>query len=247
MAFADRPPPSLAGVARLRLAVMPPHPCHYLPGRQDTTRAFCARELDPEMYHALMDQGFRRSGRIIYQPVCQGCNACVQLRVPAGGFSPGKSQRRCHRRNADLSVHVGRPQLTDEKRDLYLRYQQARHAGDPTDTLNAADSLREFLYESPVNTLEFTYRFPGGELAGAGICDLCRQSLSSVYFYFDPSASHRSLGVFSALTEIAFAHRQGVPFYYLGFWVAGCPKMAYKTAYHPYELLGDDGAWRQGG
>jgi len=244
MAFADRPPPLLAGVESLPLVVLPAHRCNYLPDRQDTTRAFYARRLDPEMYHDLMDQGFRRGGNVIYQPVCQGCNACVQLRVPAGRFTASKSQRRCLRRNADLSIRVGPPNLTDEKHDLYIRYQQTRHANKATDT---GDHLGEFLYESPVNTLEFEYRLPTGTLAAVGICDLCSRSLSSVYFYFDPCESKRSLGVFSTLTEINFARQQGVEFYYMGFHVAGCRKMTYKANFRPCELLGEDGIWRPGG
>jgi arginine-tRNA-protein transferase len=193
------------------------------------------------LYQALMDAGFRRSGDVFYQNACPGCRACEALRVPVDGFRPGKSQRRLRRRNADLALAFGRPTLTDEKHDLYVRYLAARHDGKMS-----ADrqELEDFLYRSPTDTLEVCYRDPTGRLLGAGLCDLTPVALSSVYFFFDPDEVRRGLGIFSALVEIDLAGRLGLAWYYPGFWVRSCPKMAYKTAFRPCELLGTDGQWR---
>src|SRR5690349_11416678 len=91
----------------IQLTTFPPQPCPYLPDRLSTTRAFFALdELSPSKYHELMDAGFRRSGRVIYQPACEGCRACVPIRIPVASFSPSKSQRRAWRRNQDLKVTV---------------------------------------------------------------------------------------------------------------------------------------------
>jgi arginine-tRNA-protein transferase len=97
-----------------------------------------------------------------------------------------------------------------------------------------------------VETLEFTYRDSAGRLLAAGICDVCRQSLSSVYFYHDPAEASRGLGTFGALWEIRAAAELGIPYYYLGYWVAGCDTMDYKASFRPYELLHPDGVWRAG-
>src|SRR5690606_123433 len=93
----------------VRLRVCPEEPCTYLPGRQTTLRAFWAHHLSGQAYREFMDAGFRRSGRVIYQPICRGCRACIPIRIPVETFRPGKSQRRCWRRNADLTVSVGAP------------------------------------------------------------------------------------------------------------------------------------------
>ena len=166
---------------------------------------------------------------------------CVPIRVPVATFRPGKSQRRCWRKNQDLVISIGRPEMTDEKVDLYRRYIAGWHGRteDPS-----TDDLRQFLYESPVDTAEFTYSDPAGRLLAVGICDVCDRSLSSVYFYFDPDHARRGLGTFGALAEIAHARGQSIPHYYLGYWVAGCGAMEYKTQFRPYELLGHDGVWR---
>ena len=235
--------PGLPPTPRVPLTTLGPHPCPYLPGREARDRAFLADRLPPRVYHDLMDRGFRRSGGVIYQPVCRGCRACTPVRVRVADFSPSKSLRRCLKRNADLTVNLGPLSATDEKFDLYRRYQTSRH-GDGGGQLDWA-SFADFLYDSPVNSVEFAYRDGGGRLLGVGICDVCDESLSSVYFYYDPAEMRRGLGTFGVLKEIEFCRSRAIPHYYLGFWVAGCGAMAYKTNFRPYELLGGDGVWRE--
>lgn len=207
-------------------------------------RAFYAERMSPEIYHAFMDAGFRRSGKIIYQPVCAGCRACLPIRVRVSDFRPSRTQRRCRKRNADLTVAAGPPESTDEKFDLYCRYLAKWHHAEASD--DQRESFDSFLYDSPLRTLEFTYRNPAGELLAVGLCDVCpAQSLSSVYFYFDPDHARRGLGTFGALYEIDYARRElDTPYYYLGYWVKGCAAMEYKSAFGPSEVLHSDGVWR---
>ena len=54
----------------------------------------------------------------------------------------------------------------------------------------------------------------------------------------------RSLGTFGAVYEIGFARDQGIPSYYLGYWVSGCAAMQYKANFRPCEILHPDGVWR---
>ena len=225
------------------MTTLPAHPCGYLPGRVAQNRAFLCDRMPPQLYHELMDAGFRRSGTFVYQPVCSGCRACQPIRVPVGRFAPSASQRRVWRRNQDLRIAVVPPVATEENFDLYRRYVQARH--DPAKP-ERFDSFVEFLYTSPVQTLEVQYRDVGGVLLGVGIVDVCdMRSLSSVYFYFDPAESRRGLGTFSSLWEIAFAREHDLPYYYIGYYVRDCAAMSYKARFSPHELLGPDGVWRE--
>ena len=236
--------PAIPPPVDVRLVSLPEHDCSYLPGRPAMSRAFYARELPAELYHDFMDAGFRRSGKVIYQPACRGCRACLPLRVLVGKFQPGKSQRRCLRRNADLVVTEGSPEATDEKFALYRRYVSEWHGGTPKPGDDDRESFEAFLYDSPVQTIEFNYRTADERLVAVGICDVCVHSLSSVYFFFDPSESRRGLGTFGALQELAWAATAKVAFYYLGYWVSGCQAMEYKLSYRPNEILHPDGIWR---
>lgn len=220
---------------------MPEQACPYLPGRASMSRAFLCDRMPGELYHELMDAGFRRSGTYFYQPVCRGCRACQPIRVPVERFVPSKSQRRTWRKNQDLTVAIAPPQPTDEKFDLYVRYVRERHHRDE----GQRPAWEEFLYGSPVQTLEFAYRDEAGALVAVGICDVCPRSLSSVYFYFDPAHARRGLGTFGALWEIEFARGQRIPYYYLGYFIEGCASMRYKGDFRPCELLGSEGAWRE--
>jgi len=233
--------PFLPAPPGLPLTVLPEHPCAYLPGRAARSRAFYANRIPNDLYRQLMDAGFRRSGRVVYQPICSGCRRCVPIRVPVDQFKPSDSQKRQRRRNADLLVTTHPPSVSDEKLLLYQKYQTQWHGSAESESMQR---LTEFLYGSPVDSIEFEYRTPAGQLIGVAICDACPPGLSSVYFYFGPDFAKRSLGVFSTVYEIDWARSNGFVFYYAGFWVHGCKSMEYKEDYRPNELLHADARWR---
>lgn len=235
--------PSIPPPLDISLAWLPEHPCPYLPDRAAADRAIWAGSVPASVYEGFMDAGFRRSGKLLYQPACRGCRACASIRVPVAEFRPDKSQRRCLRRNADLRVTHGAPQYSAEKFALYRKYLVGWH--DRQDVESPA-AFQSFLYDSPLeSTLEFEYRDPSGRLLAVGICDVCPSVLSSVYLYFDPDESRRGLGTFAALHEIGFAAEQRLGYYYLGYWVAGCGAMEYKANFRPNEILHPDGTWRR--
>jgi arginine-tRNA-protein transferase len=243
--FSHYPAIPAPAFVRRSLRVLPEHPCSYFPDRTARSRAFYASDLSPEQYQQLMDAGFRRSGRVVYQPMCGTCRDCVSIRVPVGSFAPSKSQRRCWRRNQDLALSIG-PASTDvEAFDLYTRYLRDWH-GDENVNDAERESFESFLYDSPVQTIEMRYRNPRDDrLLAVGICDVCDRSISSVYFFHDPAEHRRGLGTFGAMMEIEIARRMNVPYYYLGYWIHGCATMQYKSSFRPHELLGGDGAWRR--
>jgi len=241
------PYPALPPPVDVHLTALPAQDCPYLPGRPSRSRAFLAGRLPPDLYHDFLDAGFRRSGKVIYQPTCRGCRQCLSLRVLVDRFQPNKSQRRCARGNADLVIEQGAPVATDEKFALYRRYVTQWHGKLPGDdsagSANDREAFESFLYDSPVDTIEFTYRDRAGRLLAVGLCDRARLSLSSVYFYFDPPDAHRGLGTFGAIHELSVARAMNIPFYYLGFWVRGCSAMSYKANFRPHQVLLPDGRW----
>jgi arginine-tRNA-protein transferase len=223
------------------LPLSPPIPCPYLPDRVARNQGFLAERLSPEIYVALMHSGFRRSGRYFYRPNCENCQQCIPLRVPVKDFERSKGQRRLWRRNQDLEVRFGPPDFTPAKWNLYSRYLDYQH-----DTRSdCPDDLFNFLYASPVQSIEFTYLLDGA-LIGVSIADRSETTLSSVYMYFDPRFADRSLGRYSILWEIDFCRNHDLPYYYLGYYVKDCTKMSYKASIHPHEMLNPDGSWSDG-
>jgi arginine-tRNA-protein transferase len=215
----------------------PLYACPYLPSLQARQRAFLASELDPEVYHDLMDRGFRRNGEVFYAMDCPTCCRCIPLRLAVERFVPSKSQRRAWRRNEALDVRVQEPQYSPAKFELYRRYVAAQHA--PTD-----DTEEQFrgIYTRVVDTVEVLYVL-GDRTLAVSLLDVCSRSVSAVYHFFDPDHRARSLGVFSVLAEIEWTRRLGVPYYYLGYWVEGAKTMHYKANYRPHELW-RGGAWQ---
>ena len=81
-----------------------------------------------------------------------------------------------------------------------------------------------------------------GKLVAVGVIDLLINSLSSKYFFWDPEYAFLELGKISSLAEIDFVkqaslHEESLHYYYQGYYVHRCPKMAYKAEYTPAELL----------
>src|SRR5581483_10135414 len=142
--------PAIPPPLQAQLWESPPHDCAYLPGRMATMRALLTRRLPAETYRAFMDANFRRSGNIIYQPICAGCRECRSLRVLTHAFRMSKSQRRVWRKNQNVAVTVGKPEPSDEKFQLYLHYLRDWHQRDES----GGEEFVDFLYSSPVDSLE---------------------------------------------------------------------------------------------
>ena len=120
---------------------------------------------------------------------------------------------------------------------LWRRYQAAVHH-DHDDSPPA----RFMLEDGGVPGGELQARDPSGRLLAVALCDVVEDAWSSVYCYYDPDCPERGLGTFMALAEIDAAASRGLRWWYPGFWVAGCAKMAYKARFGPTEVL-RGGCW----
>ncbi|XP_023493937.2 arginyl-tRNA--protein transferase 1 isoform X4 [Equus caballus] len=135
---------------------------------------------------------------------------------------------------------------------LYVKYQMAIHQ-DPPDECGKTEFTR-FLCNSPLeaenppNGPDCGYGsfhqqyWLDGKIIAVGVIDILPYCVSSVYLYYDPDYSFLSLGVYSALREIAFTRQlhektSQLNYYYMGFYIHSCPKMKYKGQYRPSDLL----------
>ncbi|MCP4696508.1 MAG: arginyltransferase [Gammaproteobacteria bacterium] len=220
----------------------PPHECNYLPARWATTLFVDpVSSEDKEVYGALSQQGFRRSGEYIYKPYCEACQACVAVRVPVFRFQPRRSQRRVWKKNSDLTVTAVPPEYNEERFQLYRDYIACRHEGGGMDN-PTPQGYKQFLCSPWADTVFYEFRLHGRLLAVA-VADRFAHGLSAVYTFFDPRYSSRGLGVYAVLWEIRETMRMGLKWLYLGYWIKDCQKMSYKMDYQPLQCY-QEGEWR---
>jgi len=198
-----------------------PSPCPYLPGMSERkVFTHLVGKRAAALNDMLTQTGFRRSQTIAYRPACENCRGCVSVRVVVADFKPSASQRRILRANSDLIGAMTPPKPTGEQYSLFRAYLDDRHPDGGMADMSVLD------YSMMVEDC---------------LTDRLADGLSLVYSFYAPEASSRSLGSYVILDHIEKARRLGLPHVYLGYWVEGSKKMAYKGAYLPQERLGLNG------
>lgn len=219
-----------------------PVPCPYLPGKVEQKLVVeLTGERSGELYTELSCSGFRRSHNFAYRPSCRDCSACVPVRIRVADFAPSRTQRRLWRRNGDLAVAERPPLATSEQYRLFIAYQRSRHRASEMAAMTWTD-YRQMIETTPVDTIVAEVRDTGGALVGASLVDRTADGLSAVYSFYDPDQPRRSLGIFAILWLVERAGALGLPYVYLGYWVAGSATMDYKRCFPALEKL-TGGLW----
>jgi arginine-tRNA-protein transferase len=246
-----------------------PSRCGYLPEREWSLEYDYVAEVSAAEYQQRMIEGWRHFGTMLFRPQCEGCQACQSLRVQIQRFRPNRSQRRTRQANGDVQLRIGQPAVSKVKLQLYDRYHafQADAKGWPQHPAKDAATYLSSFVDNPFTVEEWCY-YLNGKLIGVGYVDVLPPvlerepdgagrhrlalagqeplagGLSAIYFFYDPRVRQRSLGTWNVLCLIEEAARRGLPYLYLGYYVAGCPSMEYKTRFAPNQVRGADGIWR---
>jgi leucyl-tRNA---protein transferase len=228
-----------------------PSPCPYMPGREERkVFTHLVGERAPGLNNLLTQGGFRRSQSIAYRPACEGCRACISVRVLVNEFRPTRGMRRIVARNADIVGEMRALVPTSEQYSIFRGYLDSRHRDGGMADMTVLDYAM-MVEDSHVQTrmVEFRRRGPDSSVTGRGagpllavaLTDVLNDGLSMVYSFFEPDEGHRSLGTLMIIDHIERARRMGLPYVYLGYWVDGSRKMDYKGRFLPQERLTPEG------
>jgi len=229
-----------------------PSPCPYLDGHfERKVFTYLSGAYADGMNGVLTLGGFRRSQNIVYRPVCEECRACVSVRILTREFVPDNTMKRIYKINTDIVSEVIAPEATAEQYGLFRTYLNHRHADGGMAGMTMSD-YSMMVADSPVHTrlVEYRLAYSGqkktsenkkGQLLAVALTDILPDGYSMVYSFYYPGKSKRSLGTFMILDHIRRSYENGLPYVYLGYWVAGSRKMQYKIRFKPQEHLGHKG------
>lgn len=220
-----------------------PLPCPYVPGRLE--RKIVTELSGPDaglLHESLSRSGFRRSHSIAYTPSCPNCQACIPVRIVVKEFKPDRTMRKLLRRNHHVlaAMPMG-AKASAEQYHLFSRYQKSRHDGGDMALMGFYD-YRSMIEDTTIDSFVVEFRDrEDGSLKATVLVDRMSDGLSAVYSFYDPQRPELSLGTYMILWLIGEAERLGLPYIYLGYWIAESGKMAYKARFQPLETYSPDG------
>ncbi len=220
-----------------------PSPCPYLHDKLE--RKVFTHLVGPDargLNSQLSQGGFRRSQNIAYRPACDGCQACISVRVPVESFEWTRGFRRVMAKNSDLRSSVVKAEATSEQYSVFRAYIDTRHSEGGMANMTVLD-FAAMVDDNLVDSRMVEYRLPPdhpqapNELVAAVLLDVLSDGLSMIYSFYEPSLEHRSLGTYIILDNILRVGRMGLPYVYLGYLVQNSAKMHYKARFLPQERL----------
>ena len=239
--------PSEPALHKLQFYVTTPYKCGYLPNKLAQSLIAAPHHLvDSNIYSGLIQQGFRRSGKFAYRPHCENCRACIAIRLILDEFTPSRSQKRAYKQHADLTAHILPLNYYHSHFKLYTEYQMLRHAeaepSNQNDENDGANQYLQFLCMSNVESLMIEFRDTSNQVKIVSVVDVVRDGVSAVYTFYDALENKASFGTYSIMWLTEWTKNLGLPYLYLGYWIADSQKMAYKQQFKPQEKL-IDGEW----
>lgn len=210
--------------------------CSYLPDRKSNSVFLDPDEdVSVELLNTLHLNGFRRSGRLVYRPHCEGCSECMSCRVINDLFEPSKNQKKALTRNKGIHMRWRESGYYEEHYNLYDRYISERH-NDGSMYPPTPEQYKDFIVEGLGNH-KFLEFYQGEELVGCSIVDFYNDGLSAVYSYYKPELAKKSIGRFIIVSLIKLSRQYNLPYTYLGYLVRNCQKMSYKAEYQPLQVF----------
>ena len=137
--------------------VTAPQKCPYIKGKTERklfTALYGRNSVD--INDELSLQGFRRSQKVLYRPLCSNCSACLSIRVKVNDFNFSRSQKRVINKNKLLERIEKKPEATDKQYEVFKKYLSHRHLNGGMSDMDAME-FSSMVEETNVNSQIFEY------------------------------------------------------------------------------------------
>lgn len=212
--------------------------CSYLEDERSLFKYYQVDNCSNLLYQNLLERGWRRFGRFFFTPICRQCEKCISIRTLVEDFTPNKTMRRVLKKNSDIELLIQRPTVTLEHLSLYDKYHKFMNQKKSWEYNGISLQLYFEMFVEGYEEFgyEFLY-FHEEKLVGVALVDVLEDSISAVYFFYDPEYRDRSLGNFSILKQMEAAKRLDIRYFYPGYWIEDHYSMGYKSKFRPFEIL----------
>jgi leucyl-tRNA---protein transferase len=95
---------------------------------------------------------------------------------------------------------------------------------------------------SNVESLMIEFSDANNQVKIVSVVDIVNDGVSAVYTFYDATDHKTSYGTHSIMWQAQWTKSLGLPYLYLGYWIADSQKMAYKQAFKPQQKL-IEGEW----
>ena len=221
--------------------VTAPQKCPYIKGKIERKLFTALYGRDTvNLNDELSLQGFRRSQKVLYRPLCSNCSACLSIRVKVNEFYHSRSQKRVINKNKTIQRIKKKSEATDEQYEIFKKYLHHRHLNGGMSDMDALE-FSSMIEETNVDSQIYEYwelkKDDKKQLVAVCLTDTNKDGLSMVYSFYDPKYNSQSLGKFMILDHINLTKRKNLDYLYLGYWIRGNSKMGYKSNYFPAEVF----------
>jgi arginyl-tRNA--protein-N-Asp/Glu arginylyltransferase len=191
---------------------------------------FPTEPIQPEQLDDYLERGWFRMGQTIFTTNFLKFKglfySAIWLRVDLRTFIPSKTQEKIRKMNSKFTVRIypTSPDLATNRLTLFEKYKNSV----PFDT---APSLSHLLYDNGYKNVYNSYEicvFDTEKLIACGIIDLGKDSSEGIVCFYDPDYKKHSLGKYLMLLKMEFCRKQGMNFFYPGYFAPHYPMFDYK-------------------
>ncbi len=210
-----------------------PFQCGYFKDRKSLFEEYLLEDISEVEFEDLLAHGMRHFGEYYFRPRCNHCYDCVPIRLRPDDYIMTRSQKRSIRSCSQVEIRLGRPNFSEEKFKLYLDHKKRFQSLQ--DDVEDQENFRLSFYAKTPFGMEFEY-FLEGKLIGVGLADVTRKTFSAIYTFYSMKHTQLSLGTYSIVKQIQFCQSRGIPYFYMGYFIANNKSLVYKANFRPNEV-----------